>query len=78
MRGVRINILDFVMQSDSIHRGSGQILPTAKRNFFACVLTAEPRLLEPIFAAQISSPEDALSGVYNCVNQRRGMVYEEE
>jgi len=78
MRGVRMNLLDCVLHADTIHRGAGQILPTARRLFYACELTAEPRLQEPIFIAEITAPHDAMGGVYNCLNQRRGIINEEE
>lgn len=78
MRGVRINLLDCVLHADTIHRGAGQILPAARRLFYACLLSAEPRLQEPIFTAEITAPQDAMGGVYNCLNQRRGIINEEE
>jgi len=45
--------------------------------YYACELTAAPRILEPIFNAEITAPMDAMGGVYNCLNQRRGIVNEE-
>ena len=53
MRGIRFNIHDVTLHADAIHRGGGQIIPTARRCFLACVLTAEPRLLEPIYLVEI-------------------------
>jgi elongation factor 2 len=44
MRGIRINLLDTVLHADAIHRGAGQIIPTARKLYYACELTAEPRL----------------------------------
>lgn len=44
MRGVRINLLDTHLHADAIHRGAGQIIPTARKLYYACQLTAEPRL----------------------------------
>jgi len=78
MRGVRVNLLDCVLHADAIHRGGGQLIPTARRLYYACELTSEPRLQEPIFQADITAPQDAMGGVYNCLNQRRGTVIEEE
>lgn len=43
MRGVRINIHDVALHADAIHRGGGQVIPTARRVFYACVLTASPK-----------------------------------
>merc|ERR1712142_371720 len=62
MRGVRFNIHDVTLHADAIHRGGGQIIPTARRCFYACVLTAEPRLLEPVYLVEIQCPQDATGG----------------
>lgn len=53
MRGIRFNIYDVTLHADAIHRGGGQIIPTARRVLYACVLTAKPRLLEPIYQVEI-------------------------
>merc|ERR1711998_163827 len=46
MRGIRFNLYDVTMHADAIHRGAGQIMPTARRCMYACCLTAKPSLLE--------------------------------
>jgi len=74
LRGVRFNILDVTLHADAIHRGGGQIIPTARRCFYAAQLTAEPRLLEPIFAVDILCPEDVMGNIYGVLNRRRGHV----
>lgn len=76
MRGVRFNIHDVTLHTDAIHRGGGQIIPTARRCLYACVLTAEPRLLEPIYLVEIQCPEQAVGGIYSCLNRKRGHVFE--
>ena len=40
MRGIRFNIHDVTLHTDAIHRGGGQIIPTARRVFYASELTA--------------------------------------
>lgn len=77
MRGVRFNIHDVTLHADAIHRGGGQIIPTARRVFYASVLTAEPRLLEPVYLVEIQCPENAVGGIYGVLNRRRGHVFEE-
>lgn len=77
MRGIRFNIHDVVLHTDAIHRGGGQIIPTARRVFYASELTAEPRLLEPMFKAEIQGPAEIMGGVYSVLNQRRGIIDEE-
>ena len=53
MRGVRFNIHDVTLHTDAIHRGGGQIIPTARRVLYACALTAAPRLMEPVYLVEI-------------------------
>jgi len=77
MRGVRFNIHDVTLHTDAIHRGGGQIIPTARRALYACQLTAEPRLMEPVYLCEIQCPENAVGGIYGVLNRRRGHVFEE-
>nr|WCZ69509.1 elongation factor 2 [Eocanthecona furcellata] len=77
MRGVRFNIYDVTLHADAIHRGGGQIIPTARRCLYACVLTASPRLMEPVYLCEIQCPEIAVGGIYGVLNRRRGHVFEE-
>jgi len=78
MRGIRYNIQDVALHADAIHRGGGQIVPTARRVFYASQLTASPRFVEPIFLVEIQCPDDAVGGIYQCLSQRRGIITEEE
>jgi len=68
MRQVRINIMDVVLHADAIHRGGGQLIPTARRVYYACELTANPALQEPVFLAEITCPADCMGGVYQILN----------
>jgi elongation factor 2 len=78
MRGTRYNLMDVVLHADAIHRGMGQIMPTARRVCFASMLTAKPGLLEPVFLVNISVPQDSMGSVYGVLTQRRGHVFSEE
>ena len=78
MRGIRINIEDVTMHADAIHRGGGQIIPTARRVSYACELTAQPRLVEPVFSVDIQTVESAMGGIYNVLTRRRGVIIGEE
>jgi len=78
MRGIRFNLYDVTMHADAIHRGAGQIMPTARRCMYACSLTAQPSLMEPVFLVNITAPEGALGGIYSCLNKKRGHVFAED
>jgi len=77
LRGVRFDLHDVTLHADAIHRGGGQIIPTARRVFYASILTAKPRLLEPVYLVEIQCPEAAVGGIYGVLNRRRGHVFEE-
>ncbi|KAI3638266.1 hypothetical protein MIR68_003877 [Amoeboaphelidium protococcarum] len=78
MRGCRFNVLDVTLHTDAIHRGGGQIIPTCRRVLYASLLTAEPSLQEPVYLCEIQCPENAIGGIYSCLNRRRGQVIAEE
>jgi len=78
MRGVRFNIMDVTLHTDAIHRGGGQIIPTARRVLYASTLLAEPSLLEPVFLVEIQVTEQAMGGIYGVLTRRRGHVFAEE
>jgi len=77
LRAVRFNVYDVTLHADAIHRGGGQIIPTARRVLYASMLTAEPRLMEPVYLVEIQCPENAVGGIYGVLNRRRGHVFEE-
>ena len=77
MRGMRFNVMDCELHTDAIHRGGGQIMPTARRLYYALEILGRPSLLEPIFLCQITAPMDIMGGVYQALNQRKGEIVEE-
>jgi len=78
MRGIKFKLLDVTLHADAIHRGGGQLIPTARRVYYACELTAKPRLLEPVYLVEIQCPITAIGGIYGVLNRRRGNVIAEE
>jgi elongation factor 2 len=78
LRSVRFNVMDVTLHADAIHRGGGQIIPTARRVLYAATLLAEPALQEPVFLVEIQVPEQAMGGIYGVLTRRRGHVFYEE
>jgi elongation factor 2 len=78
MRGIRFDLHDVTLHADAIHRGGGQLIPTARRVLYACCLTASPRLLEPVYLVEVQCPEQAMGGIYSVLNRKRGHVFQEE
>jgi len=77
MRGVSFHITDVILHADSIHRGGGQIIPTARRSFYGAQLLAKPRLLEPVYLVEIQCPEAVVGSIYSVLNRKRGHIFEE-
>jgi elongation factor 2 len=77
VRGVVFKVLDVTLHADAIHRGMGQILPTARRVMFASMYTASPTLMQPMYIADIAVPVDSTGGVYSTLSMRRGEIVEE-
>merc|ERR1712166_852858 len=78
MRGCRFDIHDVTLHTDAIHRGGGQIIPTARRVLYACELVSAPAFQEPIFLCEIQTPDDCVGAIYQTLTQRRGIVISEE
>ncbi|KAK2119125.1 Elongation factor 2 [Saguinus oedipus] len=77
MWGVRFDVHDVTLHADAIHRGGGQIIPTAQRCLYVSVLNAQPRLMEPIYLVDIQCPEQVVGGIYGVLNRKQGHVFEE-
>ncbi|KAH7107696.1 P-loop containing nucleoside triphosphate hydrolase protein [Auriculariales sp. MPI-PUGE-AT-0066] len=74
MRGVKFRILDASLAQEPIHRGGGQIVPTARRVCYSSFLMATPRLMEPVYYVEVQTPADCISAVYTVLARRRGHV----
>merc|ERR1719506_1663178 len=70
--------MDVTLHTDAIHRGGGQIIPTARRVLYACELVSSPGFQEPIFLCEIQTPDDCVGPIYQTLTQRRGIVIGEE
>ena len=75
--GVRFDLTDAMFHCDAMHRGSAEIIPTTRRSLTASMLTADIRLMEPIYLVEVSSPLDCIGKIYNVVARRNGSVINE-
>lgn len=74
IRNVKFKILDAVIANEPIHRGGGQVIPTARRVAYSAFLMATPRLMEPYMFVEVQAPADCVSAVYTVLAKRRGHV----
>ena len=76
-RGVKLWLNDVTLHADAIHRGMGQISPTARRVTYASMMLAKPTLYEPMFLVNITCPQPMVGAIYNVMSMRRGSVSNE-
>ncbi|CAA6670724.1 unnamed protein product [Spirodela intermedia] len=74
IRNVKFKILDANIAPEPLHRGGGQIIPTARRVAYSSFLMATPRLMEPVYYVEVLTPADCLSAIYTVISRRRGHV----
>ncbi|KAL8661624.1 MAG: hypothetical protein Q9202_005452 [Teloschistes flavicans] len=74
IRNTRFRLTDLALAPDALSRGSGQIIPTARRALYSSFLTASPRLLEPLYTLAATGPADSVSALYTILAKRRGHV----
>ncbi|ETS75176.1 U5 small nuclear ribonucleoprotein component [Pestalotiopsis fici W106-1] len=74
IRNTKFRIMDATLANEAIFRGGGQIIPTARRACYSSFLMASPRLMEPLYACDMTGPQDAVPVIYNVLARRRGHV----
>ncbi|KAM0017983.1 putative protein-synthesizing GTPase [Helianthus debilis subsp. tardiflorus] len=74
IRNVKFKIVDAKIAPEPLHRGTGQIIPTARRVAYSAFLMATPRLMEPVYYVEIQTPIDCVSAIYTVLSRRRGHI----
>ena len=70
MRGLVFRITKVVLHSDAIHRGGGQIIPTARKVFYGLFLRSSPSLAEPVYQMEIICSSFAVEAVVSAFKKR--------
>lgn len=77
VRGTRLKILNAVLADKPIHRGGGQIIPTTRKTVHSAILTATPRLMEPVYRLQIQCPVEIVGAIEPVLTRRRGHIVQD-
>ena len=79
LREVRFNIFNTELHADAIlHRGAGQIIPTARRVYYISEMSGCPKFQEPIYLYNIITPEEVIDVIYKYFKEKRGSIINEE
>lgn len=74
IRGVTAKIISVNLSSDPEEKGYAQLMPAVKRAIHESFLSADPVLLEPIYAIQITAPVEYIGIISNILARRRGKI----
>lgn len=77
VRATKLKIIDVTLADKPIHRGGGQMIPTARRVVHAALLTATPRLMEPIYRLHIQCPQPIVEAIQPLLRRRRGHIVQD-
>ena len=75
VREVHADMVDVSLHEDPVHRGPAQMMPPARDALYACILNADPTLLEPIYKIQVRIPEAQLGSVTGLLSRKRGSIH---
>ncbi|CAK7237576.1 hypothetical protein SBRCBS47491_010026 [Sporothrix bragantina] len=74
IRNIKFKLMDVTLAQETIYRGGGQIIPTARRACYGSFMLSSPRLMEPVYTVSMTGPETASAKLYQILSQRRGHV----
>jgi len=78
VRQTKFRLIDLQIADEAIHRGGGQIVPTARKALYSSFLLATPRLMEPILFAEIVCSANAVQSCFDVLARRRGYVVKDQ
>jgi len=77
VRGVKFRLLQAIIANEVVARNPAQLIPATRRVCYSSMLTAGPRLMEPVYSVEIICPADCVAAVYTLLARRRGHVTED-
>ena len=77
VKNVKFRLIDATVSTEPAHKSGSQIIPACRRACYAAMLSASPRLLEPIAMVEIQTISECISSIYSLLTKRRGHVVRE-
>lgn len=76
IRNTKFKILDMALAGSVVQAagGSAQLVPLVRKACYTGLLTAKPRLMEPIYTVHVTTSEPAIEAVSLLVSKRRGKI----
>lgn len=77
VRGVKVFLSNASIAKERTGRTPAQLIPTCRRVAYSAILTAKPRLMEPVFITEIICPIQTVNVAHTLVGRRRGHIFSE-
>jgi elongation factor 2 len=74
---VQYNIQKVMLHADAIHRGMGQIIPSARKLFHLTQLTSAPRFMQPVFVVELVCTQQTFLRCRELLKKHQGTVLQE-
>ncbi len=74
VRGVNLSIKDMKVAQTLIARSPAQVIPAARRVVYSAILTACPRMAEPVYLVEVQCPPKAMDICKTLMSRRRGNI----
>jgi U5 small nuclear ribonucleoprotein component len=78
VRSTKIKMLDASLAQQPIYRGGGQIIPTTRRAVHSALLTASPRIMEPVYRLQVECAGELVGAIQPLISKRRGQIVQDK
>eukprot|EP00924_Labyrinthula_sp_SR-Ha-C_P012705 maker-scaffold_67-snap-gene-0.11-mRNA-1 protein AED:0.06 eAED:0.07 QI:0/0.25/0.2/1/0/0.2/5/314/666 len=78
LRGIKFKLLDAGFSENMTDRYFGQLIPCCRRACYSSILSASPRLLEPVFLVEVQCHVEVVSNIDGVFKSRGGNVFRDE
>lgn len=72
VRSIKFKLTNANLASKKSQRNFAQIIPSTRHGLYSSILTADPKMMEPINFVEVISTPDVIKGVDLLLNKRRG------
>ncbi|KAI0565490.1 Elongation factor Tu GTP-binding domain containing protein [Gracilaria domingensis] len=77
VRGVKVRLLNTTISDTQTGRSAAQVIPTCRRVVYSSILTATPRLMEPVYVSEVICAPESANVLHAIAGKRRGTVIAE-
>lgn len=74
IRETKFKIIELKLSEDPLLRSAGQIIPMVRKACHVALLTSSPKLMEPYYVSEITTPVATMKLIDKLLEKRRGII----